>query len=69
METKYFNSVDAVRDYAQQMYPENYFRVEYVPKKCRCNGVRCGYEVSDRQDREILEILVVCPVCAKEESK
>lgn len=61
--TKYFNSVDAVSDYAQ-MYPASLFRVEPNPQRCLCNGVRCGYEVSDKQDCEILETLVVCPVCA-----
>ncbi len=63
--TKYFNSVDAVSDYAQ-IYPANLFRVENNPQTCQCNGVRCGWQVSDKQDSEILETLVVCPVCAKQ---
>lgn len=63
MTTKYFNSVDAVRNYAE-CYPASNFRVEHNPQTCGCNGIRCGYEVSDRQDSEVIEVLVVCPICA-----
>lgn len=62
--TTYFNSVDAVRNYAQ-VYPENLFRVVNNPQKCKCNSYGCGFQVSDRHDSEILENLVVCPVCAR----
>lgn len=63
MTAKYFNLVDAVSDYAV-IYPANNFSIVYNPKTCGCNGVRCGYEVSDRQDSEVIEVLVVCPICA-----
>ncbi len=63
MKAKYFNSVDAVRNYAE-CYPASNFRVEHSPQTCQCNGVRIGYDVTDRQDSEILETLIVCPACA-----
>lgn len=63
MTTKYFNSVDAVSDYTV-IYPANNFSIVHNPQTCGCNGVRIGYDVTDRQDSEILETLVVCPICA-----
>ena len=66
--TKYFNSVDAVRNYAE-CYPASNFRVEHSLQTCQCNGVRIGYDVTDRQDSEILETLVVCPACANNPKK
>lgn len=65
MTAKYFNSVDAVSDYAA-IYPANIFNVVNNPQTCGCNGVRLGYDVSDRQDSEVIERLIVCPVCAKQ---
>jgi hypothetical protein len=63
MTAKYFNSVGAVSDYAE-IYPANNFNVVHNPQTCQCNGVRCSFDVTDKEDNDILEILVICPLCA-----
>lgn len=63
MKPKYFNSLGALSSYADT-YPASSFTYEHNPRKCECDSVRCAYEVTDKQDRDIIEILVLCPLCA-----
>lgn len=63
MTPKYFNSIDTLSTYAGN-YPANSFKCEPIPQKCACNGVRVAFEVTDRQDNDIIEILILCPACA-----
>lgn len=63
MTKRYFNSVDAVSVYASN-FPANSFRIEPTPAICECKGFRCAFEIADRQDNDIIETLVICPVCA-----
>ena len=64
MKPKYFNSLGSLNNYADN-FSINSFSFEHNPRKCQCDSVRCGFEVTDREDNEILEILVICPICAK----
>ncbi len=63
MEQKYFNSLGSLNSYANT-FPANSFSVEPSPAVCGCKSVRCAFDVADRQDKEIIETLVICPVCA-----
>ena len=63
MKPKYFNSLGALNNYADN-FPANSFTFEHNPRKCRCDSMRCSYEVTDKQDSDIIEILVICPLCA-----
>lgn len=63
MKAKYFNSLGTLSDYAHT-YPASSFKFEPNPCKCACNGVRVAYEITDKQDNDIIEILVICPACA-----
>ena len=52
---QYFNSIDALSNYAQH-YPAMGFTVENKPCNCHCkNGVRLAFEVTDKQDSEVIE--------------
>lgn len=63
MTKRYFNSVSAVSNYASN-FPADSFTIEPTPAVCECKGFRCAFEITDKQDNDILEILVICPVCA-----
>lgn len=63
MKPKYFNSIGALNNYADS-FPTSSFTFEPNPRKCGCNSVRVSYEVTDKQDNDILAILILCPACA-----
>lgn len=63
MKPKYFNSLGSLNEYANN-YPRNSFTVEHNPRKCGCDSVRCSFDIADKEDNDILEILVICPICA-----
>ena len=46
-------------------YPVECFHIEQLSRKCTCGKTRESYEVIDRQDNDILEILILCPHCAQ----
>ncbi|MDR1582257.1 MAG: hypothetical protein LBS55_03200 [Prevotellaceae bacterium] len=64
MKANYFSSVDALSNHVQNI-PADCFAIQPQPRACGCGTVRIAYEVTDRQDNDIMEILVVCPLCAK----
>ena len=63
MKPKYFNSLGSLNEYANN-YPSNSFSFEYNSRRCECDSVRCSFDVTDKEDNDILEILVICPLCA-----
>lgn len=63
MKAKYFNSVGSIESHVQN-FSHSAFTIVPQPRACECGTVRIAYEVTDRQDNDILEILVVCPHCA-----
>jgi len=63
MKAKYFNSAGSIESHVQE-FPHHVFTIVPQPRACGCGTVRIAYEVTDRQDNDIIEILVVCPVCA-----
>jgi len=67
MKPMYFNSVGTLENHAQN-FPYNSFAINPQPRACKCGTVRIAYEVTDREDNDILEILVVCPICASNSS-
>ena len=62
MKEKYFNSVGSIESHVQ-IFPHHTFIIIPQPRACECGTVRIAYEVTDRQDNDIIEILVVCPLC------
>ena len=68
MKAKYFNSVGSIESHVQ-IFPHHTFIILPQPRACECGTVRIAYEVTDRQDNDILEILVVCPHCANNPKK
>lgn len=62
MKPKYFNSLDSLNEYTNN-YPNNSFHLS-PPRKCEYNSVRCSFDVTDKEDNDILKILVICPICA-----
>lgn len=63
MRAKYFNSVGSLESHAQN-FPYSSFAINTQPRACGCGTIRIAYEVTDREDNDILDILVVCPICA-----
>ncbi|MGC3978440.1 MAG: hypothetical protein QM751_09575 [Paludibacteraceae bacterium] len=65
MKPKYFNSLGSLNEYANS-FPNSSFSFVHNPRKCDCesNSVRCSFDVTDKEDNDILEILVICPICA-----
>lgn len=63
MKPKYFHSLGSLNEYANG-YPSHSFTVEHNPRKCGCDSIRCSFDIADREDNDILEILVICPICA-----
>lgn len=63
MTSKYFNSLGALSDYANT-FPASSFSFEPTPAVCECKSIRCAFEVAAREDNDIIETLVICPVCA-----
>jgi hypothetical protein len=68
MNPKYFNSLGSLNEYANN-YPNNSFSFEHNPRKWGCDSVRCSFDIADKEDNDILEILVICPICANNPKK
>lgn len=65
MKPNYFNSVGSLESHAQN-FPCNSFAINPQPRTCGCGTVRIAYEITDKEDNDILEILVVCPHCTNQ---
>lgn len=65
MKPMYFNSVGSMSNHAQN-YPVDSFTIQSQPRQCGCGQIRIGYEVTDKQDNDIMDILILCPLCANQ---
>lgn len=63
MTQTYFSTMDTLRLHAEN-YLAECFRFQNEHFVCECSIIRECYEVTDRQDGEIIETLIICPRCA-----
>jgi len=64
MKPNYFNSEGSLNSHVRN-YPLECFHIEQLPRKCTCGKIRVSYEVIDKQDNDIIEVIVLCPRCAQ----
>lgn len=65
MTTYYSNSkgMEVTADF----YPSNSFSIEYHDAKCNCGTKTTGITVTDREDRDIIEKMILCDICTSKQ--
>lgn len=64
---KYYSNINEMIDTALA-YRNDWFSVERHATECKCGAKTTGFTVSEREDGDIIEKMICCPQCAKNQA-